>query len=367
MLHIIFFLLKLIGIILISILGILILLILIVLFVPIRYQINAGNVDTIFAIGKVTWLFHLINFRITYLNKHFVMRLRILGKLFYDSDKPKEKVKKKIKRTAKKVGVRAEKQVDKTVQKQTEKQLIEKEKNPAATLEEKDKSIDSRVDPISESILEPKVELEPQQSDEQTEKVDSESDGTNTNSFKESDLFDKSLKNEKLSKLKNILQRIKLIPNNIKTFFLKVKNVFIKIKDTLIHIKDKLSGIQRLWINCRNFLQDEINKSAIKHIFISLKKFLKHIKPVKLSLNIEFGTGDPCSTGQALGGFAILYSFYGDAISIIPNFEEEIAEGTIFIRGRIRLFTLLIICIKLVLDKNFRIFIKNFKAFKEEL
>jgi len=67
------------------------------------------------------------------------------------------------------------------------------------------------------------------------------------------------------------------------------------------------------------------------------------------------------------GSIGSVLQLYGKSARIIPNFEEEILKGNIDCAGRIRLFTLLIIGIQLVFDKNFRNLLKNFKTLKEDL
>ena len=115
------------------------------------------------------------------------------------------------------------------------------------------------------------------------------------------------------------------------------------------------------------FLREEHNKIGIRKVLISIRSVLKHIAPKKIEGVIHFGTGDPCSTGQALGVMAAFYGFYGDKISIRPNFEDEVLDGELLLKGRIRLVTLLIIAIKLIRDENFRLLLKNAKQLKEEL
>lgn len=143
-------------------------------------------------------------------------------------------------------------------------------------------------------------------------------------------------------------------------FFQQLREKFRKIKEIIIELLRKKDRILE-------FLREEHNKSGIKKIFVSIRRVLKHIAPKKIQGVVHFGTGDPCSTGQTLGAIAACYGFYGDKISIIPNFEEEVLDGELFLKGRIRLVTLLIIAIKLILDDNFKRLIKNAKQLKEEL
>ena len=96
LLHILLFLLKLIGIVLLVILGLIVLVLAIVLVTPIRYRIGASKYQTIQAEGKVTWLFRLIEmvFKLdtgAEEGKRLHLSFRIAWLKLYDNQKPKEK------------------------------------------------------------------------------------------------------------------------------------------------------------------------------------------------------------------------------------------------------------------------------------
>ena len=69
---------------------------------------------------------------------------------------------------------------------------------------------------------------------------------------------------------------------------------------------------------------------------------------------LRFGFDDPYRTGQALQAAALLMPLYRDRVQIIPAFEEEVLEGELKMRGRIRLAVLLAAGVRLWRDKNFR-------------
>lgn len=103
------------------------------------------------------------------------------------------------------------------------------------------------------------------------------------------------------------------------------KNVFKNIKYKYNNIRGKLGRISQE-------INDETNRKALKIITESLGKALKHIKPKKHYVNIIFGTGDPCSTGEILG---LIYSFAflsGINIEAIPDFEDKILRQTLILR-----------------------------------
>ena len=83
MLHILFLILKIIGIILLSILGIVLTLIVVVLFVPIRYRAKIETTDGVKKLrveAKVTWLLHLISAHVAYKENKLVWQARVAWK-----------------------------------------------------------------------------------------------------------------------------------------------------------------------------------------------------------------------------------------------------------------------------------------------
>ncbi|WP_281532724.1 DUF2953 domain-containing protein [Anaerocolumna aminovalerica] len=389
MINLILLILKILVIILASILGILLSLVLIVLLVPIRYQLYGEKKDEIRLEGKASWLLHLIYLRFTYESNKFIIRLRIFGKLFYDSQNYNDK-KKKIKREKKKknkkvkAGKRRGKKSRKVNKENEDKVRTSREikenriaeeaadnvvgkVNPGYIHEAIDDIKDTIIEKAKEEFIEEPIEKAMDKDKEKTDKDKRDNsimesiDGTNETEEDSWD-FHKDSETYKglFGKIKSFLQKILKIPKKIIELITKIKNSIKKLYFIITEILEK-------WHKIKAFLKNEVNKKGIKNTFRSIKKIFNHIRPRKLKIDVEFGTGDPCSTGQLLGGLAVFYGYYGEAAHIVPNFETAILEGTIFCKGRIRLFTLLIICIKLIFNREFRKLIENFNAFKEEL
>lgn len=388
MVHIILFILKIIGIILASIIGILLFLILIVLLVPIRYQIYGEKREDMKLEGKVTWLLHLIYLRVTYESNKSIIKLRIFGRLFYDSQNVKNS-KNKIKNGKKKAKYKKVKNRN-IKDKETENNKIEKtsKTNESGIADEVgdnvigkinienikdtvDKAKEAVTEKVKEEFIDEPIDKAMDHSKREANKKESDKlfihpigDSIDETKEKDEDTYDTGEYNKTKKgffyKLKAFLRKLLNIPKKIVELLIKVKNSIKKVYYIIIGFLEK-------WHKIRAFLQNEINKKGLKNSFLSLRKIFKHIRPRKLTAEVEFGTGDPCSTGQLLGGLAVFYGYYGEAVQIIPNFETAMLEGSILCKGRIRLFTLLIICIKLILNKEFRTMIENFKAFKEEL
>ncbi|MDE6963832.1 MAG: DUF2953 domain-containing protein, partial [Lachnospiraceae bacterium] len=65
---------------------------------------------------------------------------------------------------------------------------------------------------------------------------------------------------------------------------------------------------------------------------------LKSIGPRKVTGSLVIGTGDPAGTGQVMAAYGILYPLIGDHIAVTPDFERQIVEGDLLIKGKITVF-----------------------------
>lgn len=324
MLHILLYIVKTIGTILISILGILLILSVTILAVPIRYQIEANKYENLKGDVRIRWILNIIYLRITYEKEKIKYQFRIFGFAVKDSDRPEKKgyKKKKIKNPVEGSGGSSY---------EAESKFISQDKLPyKKTQENNQKAGNIGKDNVKDS----------------------------------QEIYD--LGNRKLSfweKLRNIIGiffiKMKKFISNIISFFKNLRLRIVKINVT------RKALIQRYNL-ILTFFKEEENKEGIKKIWLTIKKSVKHIFPRRIKGYVHFGTGDPCSTGQLLGVISLTYHYYQN-IKIIPDFNEEILEGNVNVKGRIQLFTLAIICIKLLLDKNFKKLLKNYQKLKEEL
>lgn len=135
------------------------------------------------------------------------------------------------------------------------------------------------------------------------------------------------------------------------------KGVISKIKgisEKLNGLKKKKSGYTKLYNNVRT-------KEAVRIVKKQLIRLLKHLKPTKLKGRLLYGAGDPADTGKQLGYMSVLFPLYYDRIDITPDFEEKVLEGDLFIKGRIRLWTVVWCALKIIINKNCRITYKRFK------
>jgi hypothetical protein len=352
MLHILFVILKILAIIVASILGLLLFLLLIVLFVPIRYQVDLRTKDELAVKARVNWLLRIVFVRAWFLDHKLHLKLRIFGICIYDNLRPRKPKKLKKQKTSKKTkeNPRVQNELGKDI-KQDTKQEIEQDVKQEIELE------------VKQEI---EQEVEQNEHEEQKASVGIDYQAKET------------LNDNKAETIDNTKEIIKEKSSN---FFHKIKSVFKKISDIIrkvVHlfatIKTKIKGlleiVKTLWHKKRlimSFLKDEINKAGLKILFHRIWEVLKHCAPKKICGFLKFGTGDPCSTGEAFALAAIFYAKYGGSLTIEPDFEDKVLEAEVMVKGRIRIFSLLIIGIRLIRNKNFSKLLKNAKQLKEEL
>lgn len=320
MLSVILLILKIIGIIIIVLLGILLFLLLIILFVPIRYRVKVEHGDAFILNGGVSWLLHLVHGRISWLDGKRRIWIRIMGILIYDSQRAPRDKRRKAKQDLSDDEDRTD--VDRTDVDRTD-------------VDRTDMDSTENIRPSSKSVSDIDIESKNEAVEQSTEEEEHSREAIFT----------------------RIYTRIK---NKLISFFKAIKNKIIKIIQGFLKVKNKLGLIL-------DFINDDINKRGFHFTYKTLKRLLRHILPRRLRSKLIFGTGDPCSTGQALGIFGILYGIYGNNLQITPDFENKVLIGSHYARGRIRIWTLLIIVIKLLLDKRFKELKMNYQMLKEAL
>ena len=112
------------------------------------------------------------------------------------------------------------------------------------------------------------------------------------------------------------------------------------LRYTITQICDKIKKIVK---NIKYYIE-VISSTEFKNAFRLCSGqagvLLRHVCPKKIKGSLRIGTGDPASTGQVLAVYGMLYPFLGNQIMVTPDFEQQIVEGELFIKGRITLFRL---------------------------
>lgn len=301
MLHIIIFILKIIGILLLVILGLILLLVGSVLFVPITYKIRAERRDGVIRVQAVAgWMFRLLSVHYRLNTDQEPMQL-LQGRIFgFSVWKPLEPEEEKPKKAKKK---RKTKKSEKP--KQSEKATQESRPEPEATAQEQ--------------LQDKQSQSKPRQ-----------------------------------NILKKLLYAIRRIYGKITAIG---KGLFMLIV-RLLHMPEKASEtIETL----TDFWNLEENVKARESIFRELKFLWKHSRPRKADLTLHFGFEDPSWTGQCMGILSILNVWYPGRITLDPEFEQEIFEGTLYIKGHMMLAVPLLSAFRLWRDENVKKMYRHFR------
>lgn len=321
-LKVLLFLLKCIGILLLAILGIVLLTVLLVLLAPVRYKGKLEKKEApeeIFrADGLVSWLNPFLRVRIRFTEKKLKYTVRIFGICLLDSEKPKKEKKRKKKEKTKK-------------RKQTSGGASAGPKTSTEPAGPENGSIGTE-------IAEPAEVTVPEVSEEVHTEENADMQGESVETEKKASLFDK---------IKGFFEKIRGIPEKIKQKITKIVNT-IKL---LWNKKEKTVA----------FFEDELHKVAMGKARDTVKQVFRHVLPGRIKGYAEFGTGDPATTGKALGVLGILYAWYGKGITVVPDFYEKRIIAELAFKGRIRFGTLLFKGLRLIRDKQVKRFIKNFK------
>ncbi len=149
--------------------------------------------------------------------------------------------------------------------------------------------------------------------------------------------------------------------NKLFDFLKKLWSVFKNIKYTIIKICDKIKHIVKNIQYYLKIVQSDTFHRAWVVCSGQVFSLIKSILPRKIRGNLIIGAGDPASTGQILAIYGILYPLLGNHIDIVPDFEQQIIEGDLLVKGRITVFKALKTAWIVYFNKDLRRLIKLFK------
>lgn len=381
-----FTILAIIGKILLTILKILLFLLLLVLlvtglvlFVPVRYDFSGSyHGDDIRADGEVSWLIHFISLRFWYRDGKTPYILRIAGiKILPGKIKEKQERKGKQKAGAKHKNKKTARKSNKTTAENESKDSVVKggkdffRKNDADRAdagEEKledvqkvdlKKDIEDKTYPLKTAEREPDIEI-----NENKENIKPDIElGENKTETKKDIKQNKKNNKQKKSLWKNIVSKLKClmqIPKKIADTFKKVSDAVKKIFAAVRSGKEKAVLVKELVFGreCLDFVC--VVRDNVLHLW-------RHIKPKLLRIDMTIGFDDPAVTGQVLGVIAAFCGAAGMMPCVTPDFEKRVFESDIEIKGRVTVFVLLKILIKVYFCEELKEFKKSYKSIREVL
>ena len=306
MLHIIFLILKILGLVLLAAVGIIILLLAAFILLPARYTAAAswdGTMDSLRWRVKFHWLIHLISGEAVYENGRLIWRFRTAWKHFDSTSGYK-----------------------KTSSAAPERIRTSAEKTAGSTEDLKDTARPVKQKPEAGKEQEPEAEKEQKAKTQKT-------------------VSDKK-KEKKIS------------------FSEKISAYWDKIKYTFKKLYDNIKALAKKKETLRRFLTNEIHKNAFLKAVKELKRLLRRLCPEKLEGDIEFGFEDPAYTGYLLAGISLIYPMAGEFLNIRADFENKVLKGSVLAAGKLRLLYILIPAWNLFFDRNVKITYRHIKKFK---
>nr|MCR5584248.1 DUF2953 domain-containing protein [Lachnospiraceae bacterium] len=81
----------------------------------------------------------------------------------------------------------------------------------------------------------------------------------------------------------------------------------------------------------------------------------------------EFGFEDPATTGEILGVVSSVYACTGKLLDLKPDFENEVFNCDVRVKGRIRIFTVALIAVLLYFNKDLRKLVKRLRLLSEKV
>lgn len=387
-----FTILAIIGKILLTILKILLFLLLLVLFVtglvlfvPVRYDFSGSyHGNDIRAECEASWLIHFISFRFWYRDGKTPYILRIAGiKILPGKIKEKQERKGKQKAGAKHKNKKTTRKSNKTTAENESKDSVVKggkdflRKNDvdrADTGEEKledvqkvdlKKDIEDKTYPLKTAEREPDIEINENKEnikpdielgENKTETKKDIKQNKKNNKQKNKDKQKKSLWKNIVSKLKGLMQIPKKIADTFKKVSDAVKKIFAAVrsgKEKAVLVKEFVFGRECLDFVC-------VVRDNVLHLW-------RHIKPKLLRIDMTIGFDDPAVTGQVLGVIAAFCGAAGIMPCVTPDFEKRVFESDIEIKGRVTVFVLLKILIKVYFCEELKEFKKSYKSIREVL
>ncbi|MBP5159794.1 MAG: hypothetical protein ILP10_05785 [Lachnospiraceae bacterium] len=329
--------LKIIGFTLLGLIGLLLLLLLIVLFVPVRYKASASYHDEVKADARVNWLLRLVRVRFRLEGKENELKAHILCFKILDGNKD-----------TKKAGDAAE-----TTDESAEKADESAEKAGEAAEKNTD-NVDA-----SEGTARESTELQVRHVDERQDKP------TVTKAEKEKIKAQKQRLKAEKKREKAERKRLKAEEKERKKGEKEEKKAAGSLESKLDSLKKKFEDLRDKKDTIMGYVNDPANRRALSTAWNGVKKFFKHILPRKVRGYVHFGLDDPATTGKILAGAGMFYAKYGKWLTIDPDFENKVIEGDLFLKGHIRLITLLVIALRVYFNKDVKYVIKEYKDIKE--
>lgn len=323
MIHILFMILKALGILLLVLLFLVLLIVCTVLFLPFCYRAQVLKEEEGFACvkasGRVSWLFGAVALTASYEEQKPEAQILLFGASL-------ETWKRRLKKIR-----RGEASVSRTEENETE-NAPEAEK----TAEQKAPDQKEKQQKVTAQKEQPEQEQEP-------------------------DAPKKSI-------LERFFGRIEYLPEKLLNLASRLLQTAFRLLELPFRLLEKLEQkiqagrrLKRKWESVKKFFRSKMFREALLHAKKEVLYFLKKAAPKKVTGTVRFGFDDPALTGETLGILGMIYGKLPKDLSIQPDFEQEILRGDVRMKGSFQAVTAAGIALRLFRDQNLRKTIRHFK------
>lgn len=323
MIHILFMILKALGILLLVLLFLVLLIVCTVLFLPFCYRAQVLKEEEGFACvkasGRVSWLFGTVALTASYEEQKPEAQILLFGASL-------ETWKRRLKKIR-----RGEASVPRTEENETE-NALEAEK----TAEQKAPDQKEKQQKVTAQKEQPEQEQEP-------------------------DAPKKSI-------LERFFGRIEYLPEKLLNLASRLLQTAFRLLELPFRLLEKLEQkiqagrrLKRKWESVKKFFRSKMFREALLHAKKEVLYFLKKAAPKKVTGTVRFGFNDPALTGETLGILGMIYGKLPKDLSIQPDFEQEILQGDVRMKGSFQAVTAAGIALRLFRDQNLRKTIRHFK------
>lgn len=325
MIHILFMILKALGILLLVLLFLVLLIVCTVLFLPFCYRAQVLKEEEGFACvkasGRVSWLFGAVALTASYEEQKPEAQILLFGASL-------ETWKRRLKKIR-----RGEASVPRTEENETENA------------------------PEAEKTAEQKA---PDQTEKQ-QKVTAQKEQPEQEQEQEPDAPKKSI-------LERFFGRIEYLPEKLLNLASRLLQTAFRLLELPFRLLEKLEQkiqagrrLKRKWESVKKFFRSKMFREALLHAKKEVLYFLKKAAPKKVTGTVRFGFDDPALTGETLGILGMIYGKLPKDLSIQPDFEQEILQGDVRMKGSFQAVTAAGIALRLFRDQNLRKTIRHFK------
>lgn len=137
-----------------------------------------------------------------------------------------------------------------------------------------------------------------------------------------------------------------------KSLLSKIREKIRDIREKLQLLMDKLKEINKKKDALLKVYHSRRFELAKKDVIDYAKEILAIIKPDELEGFVHFGLDNPADTGQVLGIISMALPLYDGFLTVEPDFEKACLEGNLKGNGKIRLYSIVKLALKVIFNKN---------------